>query len=34
MGLKDKTAGAHKKVDNLPPNYKEIIKFSEKILNE
>lgn len=34
MGLKDKTAGAHRKVDNLPPNCKEIIKMTEKLLNE
>ena len=34
MGLKDKTAGAHVKVDNLPPNSKEIIKKVIKILNE
>ena len=34
MGLKDKTAGAHVKVDNLPPNSKEIVKKVIKILNE
>ena len=27
IGLKDKTAGHHSKVDNLPPKSKEIIKF-------
>ena len=25
MGLKNKTAGAHKNVDNLPPSVKEIV---------
>ena len=34
MGLKNKTAGAHKKVDNLPPNPKEIVKKVKLILNE
>ena len=33
MGLKDITAGAHKKLDNLPPNSKEIIKKLKKIIN-
>ena len=34
MGLKDKTAGFHKTVDNLPPNAKEICKQVEKIVNK
>ena len=34
MGLKDKTAGAHAKVDNLPPSAKEIVKKVTRILNE
>ena len=34
MGLKDKTAGFHKTVDNLPPNAKEICKQVEKIINK
>ncbi len=34
MGLKDKTAGAHAKVDNLPPSSKEIVKKVTRILNE
>ena len=33
MGLKNKTAGAHKKIDNLPPSYKEIIKKIKNIIN-
>jgi acetoin:2,6-dichlorophenolindophenol oxidoreductase subunit beta len=33
MGLKNKSAGAHKKVDNLPPNSMEIVKKVKKILN-
>ena len=33
MGLKNKTAGAHKKIDNLPPSYKEIIKKINNIIN-
>jgi pyruvate/2-oxoglutarate/acetoin dehydrogenase E1 component len=33
MGLKNKSAGAHKKVDNLPPSPLEIIKKVKKILN-
>ncbi len=32
MGLKNITAGAHKKKDNLPPNEKEIVKTILKIL--
>lgn len=34
MGLKDKTAGAHKKVDNLPPSVNEIIKKVKRIISE
>ena len=34
MGLKDKTAGFHKTVDNLPPNAIEICKQVEKIINK
>ena len=34
MGLKDKTAGFHKTVDNLPPNAAEICKQIEKIINK
>ena len=34
MGLKNKTAGFHKKVDNLPPNADEICKKIEKIMNQ
>jgi len=34
MGLKNKTAGAHKKVDNLPPSPQEIVKKVKLILNE
>mgnify|MGYP000501161361 CR=1 FL=1 len=34
MGLKDRTAGFHKTVDNLPPNAKEICKQVEKIINK
>ena len=32
MGLKDKTAGHHKKVDNLPPKATEIISKIKKII--
>ena len=34
MGLKDRTAGFHKTVDNLPPNAEEICKQIEKIMNK
>ena len=34
MGLKDRTAGFHKAVDNLPPNAEEICKQIEKIVNK
>ena len=34
MGLKNKTAGAHKNVDNLPPSVKEIINKAKRILSE
>ena len=34
MGLKDKTAGAHKNVDNLPPSVQEIVKKAKRILSE
>ena len=34
MGLKDRTAGFHKTVDNLPPNAEEICKQIEKIVNK
>ncbi len=34
MGLKDKTAGTGKNLDNLPPNEDEIIKFIKKICNK
>lgn len=34
MGLKNKTAGAHKFVDNLPPSSLEIIKKAKKIIDE
>ena len=34
MGLKDRTAGFHKTVDNLPPNAEEISKEIEKIINK
>ena len=34
MGLKDRTAGFHKKVDNLPPNANEICKQVEKIISK
>ena len=34
MGLKDRTAGFHKTVDNLPPNAEEIYKQIEKIVNK
>ena len=34
MGLKDKTAGTGKNLDNLPPNEDEIIKFITKICNK
>ena len=34
MGLKDRTAGFHKKVDNLPPSAEEICKRVEKIINK
>ena len=34
MGLKDRTAGFHKKVDNLPPNAEEISKEIEEIINK
>jgi acetoin:2,6-dichlorophenolindophenol oxidoreductase subunit beta len=33
MGLKNITAGAHKKLDNLPPSHKEIIKKVLDIIN-
>ena len=32
MGLRDKTAGHHKNVDNLPPNKNEITNFVQKII--
>ena len=31
LGLKNKTAGHHSKVDNLPPSYKDIIKLINTI---
>ena len=31
LGLKNRTAGHHSKVDNLPPSYKDIIKFINTI---
>jgi len=34
MGLKDKTAGAHKKVDNLPPSISEIVRKVKRIVSE
>ena len=34
MGLKDRTAGFHKTVDNLPPDANEICKRIEKIVNK
>ena len=34
MGLKDRTAGFHETVDNLPPNAEEICKQIEKIVNK
>ena len=34
MGLKNKTAGAHKVVDNLPPSPEDIVKKVKLILNE
>ena len=34
MGLKDKTAGTGKNLDNLPPNKEDIIKKVKKIINE
>ena len=34
MGLKDRTAGFHKTVDNLPPNAEEICEQIEKIINK
>ena len=34
MGLKNKTAGAHKKVDNLPPTVNEIVSKIKRILSE
>ena len=34
MGLKDRPAGFHKTVDNLPPNAEEICKQIEKIINK
>ena len=34
MGLKNKTAGAHKKVDNLPPSINEIVNKVIRILSE
>ena len=33
MGLKNKSAGFHPKVDNLPPTSKEIIDFFLKLIN-
>jgi hypothetical protein len=32
MGLKDKTAGTGKNLDNLPPNCSEIIKKVRKVI--
>jgi len=32
LGLQHRTAGFHSKVDNLPPNYQDIINFIEKLL--
>ncbi len=34
MGLKNKTAGAHRNVDNLPPSVKEIVNKAKRILSE
>ena len=34
MGLKDRTAGFHKKSDNLPPDAEKICKQVEKIINK
>lgn len=34
LGLKDKTAGTGKNLDNLPPNANQIIKFIKKIIKE
>lgn len=33
MGLKNKTAGAHKNLDNLPPNVNEIVSKAKKIIS-
>ena len=32
LGLQHRTAGFHSKVDNLPPNFRDIIRFLEKLL--
>jgi len=34
LGLKDRTAGAAKNLDNLPPNSREIVKYIKKIINK
>ena len=34
MGLKNKTAGFHPKVDNLPPSSDEIVKFYKKLIKK
>ena len=34
MGLKNKTAGAHKQFDNLPPSVEEIVSKIKRILSE
>ena len=32
LGLKDKSAGHHRKVDNLPPNNKDIVNMVKSII--
>jgi hypothetical protein len=34
LGLKNKTAGHHENVDNLPPTSKEIVNFIKKIVKK
>ena len=34
LGLKDKSAGHHRKVDNLPPNNKDIVNMVKSIIKK